>query len=281
MRFGNLLLSLSTLVLIASRAAADEWSRSFPVSGRPVIHVDTNDGRVTLTTWDKPEIGVHISTRGWHIGSHFNVTAEQKGQDVYIEGKVTPSFGMMFGVYWAHIDISLPRQSDIDIRTGDGSVDVGPLEGDIRVWTGDGHIVARELKGGITLHTGDGGIDASDLDGRLDASSGDGHIAVRGRFETLNLESGDGRITADAVEGSALKSGWSLHTGDGGLTLRVPVSLKADLEASTGDGSISVDMPVQIEGMYKPSRHLHGQLNGGGPLLRLRSGDGSIRLERL
>ena len=281
MRLTAPLFTLALVAALAAPALADEWSRSFPVTAHPGLRVDTNDGRVTLTTWDRPEIVVHVTTRGWHIGDHFDVSAEQRDGEVFVQGRSRPSFGIGFGVYWAQIDISLPRQADVDIRTGDGSVDLGPLEGHVKVWTGDGHIVARDLKGDLVLHTGDGGIDALDLDGRLDAASGDGHIAVRGRFESLNLESGDGRIVAEAMDGSALRSAWTLHTGDGGLTLRVPTGLKANLEASTGDGSISVDMPVQIEAVYRPSRYLHGTLNGGGPLLRLHSGDGSIRLERL
>jgi hypothetical protein len=274
-------LTLALAAALASPAAADVWNRSYPVTGRTVLHVDTNDGHVALTTWDRPEIGIHIETRGWHIGSNFTVSSEQNGADVFVTGHASPLWGFVFAVHSARIEISLPRQSDVDIRTGDGSVDLGPLEGRLRVWTGDGRIVARDLRGTMTLHTGDGSIDALDLDGRLDASSGDGHIAVRGRFDTLNLESSDGRINAEALDGSTMSNGWSLHTGDGGLTLRVPEAIKADLEASTGDGSISVSLPVQIEGVYRPTRHLTGTLNGGGPLLRVRSGDGPIRIERL
>ncbi len=268
-------------VLIAAPAAADEWNRSFPVTGPVSLRVDTNDGRVTVTPWDKAECAIHVTTGGWHIGSHFQVSAEQNGAEIVVNAHASPTFGILFGSYWAHIDVSIPRRADLDIRTGDGSVIAESIQGKIRIWTGDGRIVARNLIGDVHLHTGDGGIEASDLDGRLDASSGDGRITVRGRFDSLELESGDGHILAEATNGSALGDGWSLHTGDGGLTLRVPIGLKADLEAVTGDGSISVDMPVALEGVLRPSHHLRGTLNGGGPPLRLRSGDGPIRIEKL
>jgi hypothetical protein len=51
--------------------------------------------------------------------------------------------------------------------------------------------------------------------------------------------------------------------------------LAADIELQTGDGSIHPDMPVTVNGMQN-EHELRGKLNGGGPLLRVHTGDGSI-----
>jgi hypothetical protein len=73
---------------------------------------------------------------------------------------------------------------------------------------------------------------------------------------------------------------WSLRSGDGGITLRVPEDLSADLDAHTGDGRITVDLPVTVAGSISTSS-VRGKLGAGGPLLRVQTGDGSIRLQRL
>jgi DUF4097 and DUF4098 domain-containing protein YvlB len=281
MRLFTLAAIAALALLPASPARADEWNRSFQVSGRPALRVETNDGRVVVTPWDRPEVAIHVTTYGWHIGSQVRVTAEQSGSEISVNAHVMPTFGIMFGSHWVHIEVSMPRKADLNVHTGDGGVQIEPLEGQVRVWTGDGHIEARGLRGDVNLRTGDGGIEATGLDGRLVASSGDGHITVRGRFDALDVSSGDGSIEAEAIAGSLLGAGWTLHTGDGGLTLRVPSGIKADLDASTGDGHISVEIPVEVEGEWRPRRELRGTINGGGPLLRLRSGDGSIRIEKL
>jgi DUF4097 and DUF4098 domain-containing protein YvlB len=269
-------------LLAVSPALADEWNRSFTVKANPSLRIEAHESRVTVVGWDRPEIAIKVTTNGWHIGSHVRVEAEQNGSEVTLSVH-RPSYGMYFSLtpHWIHVEVSMPKKGDLNVRTGDGGVMVQSLDGMLRIWTGDGHIEARTLRGDMNLHTGDGGIEADDLDGRLVASSGDGHITVRGRFDSLDLSSGDGSIEAEAASGSRLQSEWTLHTGDGGLTLRVPETIKADLHASTGDGHISVDLPVLVEGELKPSRELRGTLNGGGPLIRLSSGDGSIRLQKI
>jgi Putative adhesin len=275
-----LLFALALTTGTATIAAADEWNRTFPATGRPDVRIETNDGRVNVTTWDKPEIAFHVSTAGWTLGEHLQVTAADDNGVISLVARVPSYFGMSFGNRWLHIDVSMPRNADLDVRTGDGSVSVEPVAGHIKLWTGDGHISAHGLKGRLDLHTGDGGIDAEDLDGQLAASSGDGHIRVHGRFDVLDLSSGDGGVTADAIPGSVMQGRWTLRTSDGGLTLRVPSDLKATLEAHTGDGHIHVALPVTVEGSWNLSHELRGTLNGGGPALELRSGDGSISVEK-
>lgn len=55
----------------------------------------------------------------------------------------------------------------------------------------------------------------------------------------------------------------------------VAQDLKADLDISTGDGRISLTMPVTLQGKWGSS-HVRGALNGGGADLLVRSEDGSI-----
>jgi hypothetical protein len=103
---------------------------------------------------------------------------------------------------------------------------------------------------------------------------------VRGRFELLDLRTGDGGIEAEAEAGSKMGGAWSLRSGDGGITLRVPADLSADLDAHTGDGHITVDLPVTVAGSISNST-VRGKLGAGGPPLRVQTGDGSIRLQKL
>jgi hypothetical protein len=81
------------------------------------------------------------------------------------------------------------------------------------------------------------------------------------------------------LAGSSIGKGWNLKTGDGSVTLTVPETLAADVVLHTGDGHITLDMPLTVEGRYDSS-NVRGQLNGGGGVLLIDSGDGSIRLGR-
>ena len=272
----------AVLGLAGSTADADDWNKTYRVSGHPHLTVATDDARVNVLTGEPGTIAIRVHTEGWKIGSGgIAIHEEQSGDEVRLETR-EPHFqwDFSFHVRRVEIEVTVPRELALDVDTGDGGVTLAPLTGTVRVHTGDGSVEAQGLRGDLSLVSGDGHIRAQDLDGRLYAHTGDGGIAVSGRFTRLELSSGDGRIEATAGTGSRVAEDWDLHTGDGSIQLRLPRDLAADLEAETGDGSIDADLPVSVEGRFT-TRRLSGHLNGGGPPIRLRSGDGSIHIASL
>ncbi len=263
-------------------ARADEWSKKYALSGKPELRVTTNDGSIDILSGIQKEIDAHVTTTGWKIPNDIRINESQEGDRVLLDVRVPRYHWNWFGSEHRSLRIQLrvPPEANLDIQSGDGSVASQSVSGNIRIDTGDGHIDVHGLKGDIRLHSGDGHIEGSDFDGALNADTGDGHISVRGRFDTLYLKSGDGSIEAEAAQGSKIANGWTLHTGDGRINLRLPQNFSADLDARTGDGRISLDFPVTVSGSLSNSA-IHGKMNGGGGLLTLTSGDGSIRVEKL
>jgi DUF4097 and DUF4098 domain-containing protein YvlB len=155
-----------------------------------------------------------------------------------------------------------------------------PRETSLDIHSGDGHLSVHGLKGEIDLSTQDGDIEADSLEGALRATTGDGNMHVQGRFDSLNLRTGDGRIYAEIIQGSQMASGWSVRSGDGNVELSLPEGFAADLEVQTGDGRITSDLPITVSGALDHSS-LRGKLNGGGPTLSVHTGDGSVHLKRL
>jgi DUF4097 and DUF4098 domain-containing protein YvlB len=130
------------------------------------------------------------------------------------------------------------------------------------------------------MRSGDGNIQASGLDGSLEVDTGDGHVTVDGRFDSLNLKTGDGNIEARAMSGSKVANSWRLHSGDGHINMWLPGDFNADLDAHTGDGKITLDLPIRVSGSLSHSS-IHGTLNNGGGTVSITSGDGSIHLQKL
>jgi len=244
----------------ALTASADQWSKSYPVSGKPDVWVSNGDGSVRIDVWDEPRIEARIDTIGYVIDKDFKIIESQSGNQVRIETKFAhQNWSFNLGRRSLTLTLKVPRVVNLDIHTGDGSMTVAGPKGDLR------------------FHTGDGTIDARGLDGSVKASTGDGSLNVEGRFDLLDLHTGDGSIEAAAKAGSTITGPWSVRTGDGSVALRVPTTLKANIDARTGDGRITLDLPVAVSGNVRPTRIL-GTLNGGGGSLILRSGDGAIRL---
>jgi DUF4097 and DUF4098 domain-containing protein YvlB len=274
------LAGLALFALAASPARADEWTHQYAVKGKPELHVKTDDGAVRIETGTAGTVDARVTTEGWRIApGEVTVTESQTGDRVDIEVK-TPRGHHETGHRSIEVLLRVPKESDLDVGTGDGSIKVQPVSGRLNFSTGDGSITADGLEGEIKLHTGDGSIRAAGLSGRLNADTGDGSMTVRGRFDLLELRTGDGSIDASAEAGSKVESAWSLHSGDGSITLRLPEDLGAELDAQTGDGSISLGKPAMVKGTIR-EHVVRGTLGPGGPLLKIYTGDGSIRLTGL
>src|SRR5580698_5799108 len=229
-----------TVIAIAASAAparADQWSKTYQVTGRAELHVVTGDGDVVVTGADQQRIDAHVTATGWKIGPNdVQIIESQSGNSVSIEVKV-PHWGFsMFGGNHKslRVEVSVPRELDLDVRTSDGNITALAVSGKIQFDTGDGNVTASNIQGDIRIHTGDGHIEGHNFDGSLDANTGDGNLRI------------DGNIDAQAGSGSKVANGWNLHSGDGHITLRLPGDLNATLDAHTGDGSITLDIPIQV-----------------------------------
>ena len=274
------LAGLALFALATAPARGDEWSHQYPLKGKPEVHVKTDDGSVRIETGAGSEIDARVTTEGWRIGpGEVAITESQTGDRVDIEVRL-PKERSGTGRRSVAVVLRMPKEADLEVHTGDGSIHVQPVSGRISLSTGDGSITIDGLQGDIRLHTGDGSIRATGLSGRLKADTGDGSMNVRGRFDVLDLRTGDGGIDAAAEPGSKVEAAWSLRSGDGSITLRVPDGLGAELDAHTADGSISVDRPVTVSGTIRKDA-LRGPLGPGGPPLQIYTGDGSIRLTGL
>ena len=273
-------LGLAAASFGANTAGAEEWTKTYTVSGRAHVRVDSNDGAVRVTTGDSKQVELRVTYDGYKLDKNLVITSHQEGDQVQVSARVHNSSFFNWNVHRTlRIEVHMPREADLNVDTGDGSVEAQALTGNMDIHTGDGHIRVDGARGDIRLRTGDGSIEGRDLDGKLEADTGDGHVTLEGRFDSLNIKTGDGSITARAGSGSKLATGWSVRTGDGSVDMSLPGDLQANIEASTNDGRISLGIPVTVEGSFSTSK-ISGKMNGGGQPLTIHTGDGSIHLSK-
>jgi hypothetical protein len=262
----RILVSLpAVLALLSLPALADEWNKRFTVNGPADLRVMTNDGAVSVRAWDHQEIEARVTADGRKIApGQVEVIDHQTGNHVELEVRVSHhAFVFEFGMRNVQVELQVPG----DIQT--------------EIHTGDGRILVEGLHGPTRLTTGDGSIEAQNLDGTLEARTGDGRVRAQGRFDALDVHTGDGSVEVEASAGSKMRSAWTVRTGDGHVTLRLPSDFSAELDVRTGDGHIQSDLPVTSRGRLGGDHALHGKLNAGGPPLMIRTNDGSITLARL
>jgi len=267
------------LAVGGAHASDEQWTRTYAVTGHPQVNVNTNDGAVRIITGDTKQVVFRVYFSGYTLDKDLTIESQQNGNTLEITAKIRNGFHWGWGGISRNlrIEVYMPKDADLQVDTGDGSVETQYLAGNLGVHTGDGHIRVDGAKGSIQLRTGDGSIEAQGLDGRVEASSGDGHVSLTGRFDSLDVKTGDGSVNVRATRGSQMVSGWNIRTGDGSVDVSLPGDLKATIDASTHDGHISLGIPVTVEGTFSTSQ-IHGKMNGGGQALTIQTGDGSIRL---
>jgi hypothetical protein len=250
-----------------------------PILGGTHVHIVADDGAVRVFTADVSQVELQVFARGYEIPKDLEVSMLPNGDRVDIVAKTRHEW--RFLDWWTsrslRLEVRVPRNVDVEVRSGDGSVEVDSIAGNLDVQTGDGHIAVRGARGAVRLRTGDGSIEGRDIDGSVDADTRDGHVRLEGRFDGLTVHTGDGRLVANAWPGSRMLRPWELQTGDGSVELGLPGGLGARIDASTGDGRVRSNLPLQAIG---PSR-LAGDINGGGPPIIVRTGDGSIQLNQI
>jgi DUF4097 and DUF4098 domain-containing protein YvlB len=254
---------LMLAVASALPARADEWSKTFNLTGKPTLRVETSDANIRVDTWDQNRIEAKVITQRYKIGEGgLRVEDRQNGDSVELNVRYPHhNFSFDVGNHRVDIDIHMPREGRVNLHTGDGKIEIAGIKGEMDLRSGDG---AEIVEG---------------ADGKLRATTGDGPIRANGRFDELDVKTGDGRVEVRAAAGSSLATGWRLESGDGNVTLEVPADFAADLDLHTGDGHIELDMPVTTEGKVRENE-VRGKLNGGGNLMTIHTGDGSIHLRK-
>jgi len=257
--------------------------KTFAVTGKPELSLKTFDGSIEVTTWDKPSVAVTIERRA---GSQpeaeaLKVTSSQDGNRIVIEA-VQPERSVQVGIHVGRsvrFVVSVPKNTDLVARTGDGSIAVTGVHGKLELRSGDGSVTGTGLEGDVVANTGDGSVKLEGVTGRVDVNTGDGSVRIAGAPTALKAHTGDGSVALSLAAGTAIKEDWEITTGDGGVTVQLPGSVNAELHASTGDGAIDAgDFGLRTD---DDNRHdLRGRLGTGGATLKVRTGDGGITISK-
>ena len=282
---GLALLSTACTVTVDSHSEILREEKRFTVDGRADVRVTTFDGAIEIQSWDKPDVLIEIEKRGPTKAAleELHVVADQKGRVIELEVK-RPREESFSGIglhrsAYARLIVKVPRETDIRAKSGDGSIHIERIDGKIDLRTGDGSIRASDISGDLTLDTGDGSITVDGAEGKLTLDTADGSVNVSGKLTGLSLHTGDGSIVYRVEPGARMAEPWEITTGDGSVSLYLPAEFDADLDAHTGDGTIRNDLQINDPEKSSERRTLRAKIGNGGKLLRIRTGDGSIRLK--
>jgi DUF4097 and DUF4098 domain-containing protein YvlB len=172
------------------------------------------------------------------------------------------------------------------LETGGGSIQVERCAGRLKVTTGGGSIDLGEIGGPAEIETGGGSIRLGSAKGPVRAETGGGSIELNG-VPSARAETGAGGIVAKFVSGGE-RIDSVLETSAGDITVYLAPSLnitiRAAIEVANGH-TIRTDfseISVMTEGGDWETKTVtaEGNLNGGGPVLKVRTTTGDIYIRR-
>jgi hypothetical protein len=276
---------LGSLPLLA-QDSDHSWSKSYPVTGKPTLTVETSDASVTFQSCGTcHEVRIHVDVVGRKL-SDYRLEEGQSGDEVHFVFKELPHIGVH--IVWhreqTQVTVESPAQLTLQARTSDGNVSLSGLQGDLNLTTGDGNVDLDHVSGDLRIKSGDGQVKISDADGSIDARTSDGNLSVEGNFHGFALHTSDGTLELSLRDGTRLTEASSIQSSDGAVTLHVPQNFAADLNVHSSDGHVDCALPLTMdhyESNGGEGRDLHGKLNGGGTPLTIHTSDGNVKISQL
>ncbi|HUU36337.1 MAG TPA: DUF4097 family beta strand repeat-containing protein [Vicinamibacterales bacterium] len=216
-----------------------------PAPGSPLMVDASPNGGIQVEGWDQPDVLVRAV-----VQTYGDTDAEA--------AQLLPSVRVTAA--GANVSAEGPARSDRERRTG-WSVSFriwAPRATAVTLSARNGGISIRSMRGESRFTTENGGVTLNDVGGQVVGTTRNGGVTVR--------------LTGARWEGAGL----DVETTNGGVTLAVPADYSAALEVATVNGGIRSDFPAVASG--RRSRQLQATLGSGGPLLKLRTVNGGVRI---
>jgi DUF4097 and DUF4098 domain-containing protein YvlB len=304
-----------TFVVNASPAAAEyRVERQMTLRPGGTFMLDSDTGAVTITGDSPSGALISITSRRDDFASRYDVRFQEGSDGITVSVKRRGTWlSDLFRYSWGdntRILIRVPRSTSTTIgtgggsirasalgaaklRTSGGSIDAEEFAGQALLSTSGGSIAVRAVGGNLDADTSGGSIRASDIRGAVRVNTSGGSIVVENatgdvRASTsgggVRVTGAGGRVDAHTSGGSVdvlfirgNARGGDLATSGGGITAGVDPGVGLTIEAASSGGGVNADLPVTIRGAVSRSE-LKGDLNGGGPLLRMYSSGGGVRI---
>lgn len=212
----------------------------------------------------------------------------------------------------AELVVSIPKGKIVELFLGVGRMEVSNVEGELHIDVASAEVEVAGVRGNLTLDTGSGRVAVRDVTGSVEVDAGSGGVSLeRIKGDVLTIDSGSGGVQATDVDVRELKADvgsgglrmyrmkaaiadvetgsggahleflsdverLSVETGSGGVTVRAPSTLSAEVSVETGSGGFHTDFEITTRRMGRD--HVEGRIGAGKGRIDIEAGSGTVRL---
>ena len=225
-----------------------------------------------------------------------DLVIESSGNEVVATSKYEGDNNFHFGS-WPPVNVdfivTVPRTASVDLGTSGGEIAIGDIDGPVKARTSGGEIEIGKIVREVDASTSGGSVELDSGQGKVYLSTSGGNVKVGQVSGPADLRTSGGSIRIDGVSGELyadtsggdvratfngpLKGDCTLATSGGDVKATVDRNIGFHLSASTSGGDVNADgLTITIEHGGNGKSSLSGDVNGGGPVLKLRSSGGDI-----
>ncbi|MHB8653041.1 MAG: DUF4097 family beta strand repeat-containing protein [Terriglobia bacterium] len=306
--FAGMVVLLAAVSIPARADREIEKTLKLDPGGRFVLDADA--GSVTITGTSEAGAKVIITSNRDDLASLFNFNFEDGPGTARVTARKTFHDSWLKNLSM-HFEIRVPTTTQLELKTGGGSIKVYGIKGDsdlktsggsvnvsdlagrLNVATSGGGISLREVTGDARVGTSGGSIDVASLSGSLHGNTSggpihisrvDGDVDAETSGGSIHIEGAGGRVIAKTSGGSIEVSfdrgnakGGELETSGGSVHAALDPRVNLTVDASASGGGVRSDLPISRVGRVSTSS-LRGSLGSGGAELRMHTSGGSIQI---
>jgi len=308
MKYHTLLLTAGLLALTSLSAHAKierVVEKTFTVQPDGVLKVETHGGDISVVTSADSTVKVVAHERirasseaeADDILKKLTLTIEQEAGGVSAAAKYEKQLPGFHWGSWPPVQVdftvTVPAHYNVQLHTSGGDVTVGDLVGKVDARTSGGDVTLGRISGAIDAGTSGGNVRLEEGLGEVKLGTSGGDISVGRAVGSTDLGTSGGNIEIKSVEntlhaatsGGDVRAGFAgpfkgdckLSTSGGRVKVTVDKGVAFDLDASTSGGDVDASgLTITIEKGGAGRSRLSGKVNGGGPLLKLRSSGGDV-----
>lgn len=259
--------------LVAPCAGADnaeDFHQQVSLVSGGSLTVENGRGDVSIEGWDKGEMQVdaHKIFEGdaaerdrWMSETKILVEGDEHHRSVKVEypNDLFHGWGGWHGRRAVNLTIHVPRQVNAELKTDRG------------------HVTVQRIAGKLDIGSDRCDLDINRLDGELRVRADRGDIKVRESAIRSGIRLSLDRGSAD-IELQRFAGDSDLQVSRGDISLTLPKNAAFLLDAErTRRSSFHTDFAVLQRGSFGGD-NIRGDVNGGGPTLRLRADRGGVSL---
>ncbi len=215
---------LVMLFLFTSTAFPSEQVKNLSLSAKGIDKLDIDCGAGFLKVYGREglkeiKVKAEIVVKGGSvkrvIQKYIKLSLKKRGRSAVLVSQVDWSgSSSLFKSAVINLTVTVPKNMDLIVDDGSGSMEIKDITGDLKVDDGSGSMEIENITGNLKVDDGSGSMKIEKIKGNVDIDDGSGKLEARDIQGDISIEDGSGSIYVKKIDGSV-----TVRDGSGSINI--------------------------------------------------------------